>query len=375
MNSVLSDIRYALRGFRKDPGFVVLAMAALGLGIGAVTTIFSVIQNVLLDPFAYAAADRLMAIDIHDLDSDRGGRGSFGPAEFLDYKNRNHVFEAVAGATHQDVLYRTGEGTQQFDGAEITPGTFEMLGMDALLGRGLTRDDAKPDAPPVFVMSYKMWAKSFQLDPNILSRTFVLNNEARTLVGIMPPRFTFMGADLWISRTPDPASPQAKTRFYWFLGRLKPGITKEKAAADLQVLAKQLAPVYKDLYPKRFSVRVVPLAEMVVGGFRATLLILMGAVGMLLLIACGNVANMLLARATAREKEIAVRVSMGATRWRLIQQFLTESMLLAVAEALLGCGIAWAGIRILIPNLPPNTIPDEAVIRLNPQVLLFTLAV
>lgn len=377
MGTLLQDLRYAWRGLRKDPGFSLLAVLALSLGIGAVTTIFSVIQNVLLDPFPYAGAQRLVTIQIHDTtQSGRGGRSGFTTPEFLDYVAANHVFDRVIGSTQRDMLYRrAGGGTEQFDGAETTPNSFEALGVPPLLGRGIGSEDGKPGAPPVFVMSYKMWNKSFNFDPKILDSTFILNGTPRRLVGIMPPRFTWFGADLWVPATLNRGDPAAKTQFFFLVGHLKPGVTFAQATADLEVVARHLAVVYPEQYPKKFQVQVQSLAESVVGGFRDTLYILMAAVGMLLLIACGNVANMLLARATAREKEIAVRASLGASRWRLIRQFLIESALLASGGAVLGCVIAYGGMRLLVPRIPPHTVPDEAVIHLNPMVLLFTLAV
>jgi len=370
------DVVYALRSLRKDPGFSILAILALALGIGAVTTIFSVIENVLLDPFPYADSQRYMTVSIHDLTrSGPGGRGGYVLPEFLDYIEQNHVFDRVMGASQLDVLYRRNGGTEQFIGADTTPNTFDFLGVRPLLGRTVTADDLKPGAPPVFVMSYKMWTHAFHNDPTIVGTTLTLNDEPRTLIGIMPPRFTWYGADLWLIADMNRNSPMAKSTFFWMVGHLKHGVTESQAAADLNILAHRFAPRYPDFYPKRFNVEITPLADSVVGQFRNVLMILMAAVGMLLLIACVNVANMLLARATAREKEIAIRASMGANRLQLMRQFLAESLVLAVCGAAAGCLVAWAGIKTLVPLLPEHTIPDEAVIRLNPQVLLFALAV
>jgi len=374
MNGILHDLRYGLRGLRKQPAFTILAIMALALGIGSVTTIFSVIDNVLLNPFPYADAKRVALVYIHDVkESGRGGRSFFSTPEFLDYQEQNHVFDAVIGGSFQDVLYSSGEGTEQFDGGNVTPNLFRVLGVPALIGRGIVPEDGKPGAPPVFVMSFKMWRKRFNLDPAVLGQTFTLNGAARTLVGIMPPRFTKMGADLWMPMVPSRADPEAKQRYFMFQGHLKAGATFRDAQVDIDVLAHHLAQVYPKDYPKKFTVEVVSWVDWLVRGFRPTLYTLAAAVSLLLLIACSNVANMLLARATAREKEMAVRSSLGATRWRLIRQLLMESFLLALGGAVVGCLLSYGGIKALVTALPQGAIPSEAVISLNVPALLFSL--
>src|SRR3954451_21966780 len=191
MQTLWQDVRYGLRGIGNRPGFAILAILTLGLGMGATTTIFSAIQNILLDPFPYTDARRVAAIQIHDLSSARpGGRGSFQVPEFLDYEEQNHVFEEVIGGTGEDVLLSTPEGTELYDGGLVTANTFTFLGVPPALGRGITTADARPDAPKVFVMADKMWLKKHNRDPGILGQTFVLNGVPTTLVGIMPPRFT-----------------------------------------------------------------------------------------------------------------------------------------------------------------------------------------
>jgi putative ABC transport system permease protein len=373
------DLSYGVRTLAKGRGFAALAMVTLALGIGASTAIFSVIENVLMEPFPYPDSPRLMTLHIHDNDQkEPGGRPMFSGPELLGYAEQNHVFDGVIGSSNQDVLYTVGEGTERFEGLLVSPGTFEFLGIPALLGRAMEPADYEAGAPPVFVLRYKVWVNRFSADPGILNRSFVLNGTARTLVGIMPPRFAWGDADLWMPARPDRAIDPGAGQFprYWFLlAHLKPGVSVRQAEADLDVVAHRLAGLYPKDYPKHFTVECKSLAEMVVGRFRTTLFIVLAAVGLLLLIGCGNVANLLLARAAAREKEFAIRGALGASRWRLIRQLLVESLLLAIFGAALGAFLAWAGLKTLVAAVPPRIIPAEAVIRLNGTVLLFTLAV
>jgi putative ABC transport system permease protein len=286
----------------------------------------------------------------------------------------------VIANDRMDVLYRAGEGTQRFDGNFVTPGTFEFLGMPALVGRVMEPADYEPGAPPVFVLRYKTWLKSFGGDPGIVNKTFVLNGVSRTLIGIMPPRFGWGDADLWIPQKPSrAAAPKTVAGAFqqrWFLlGHLKPGISIKEAEADFAVVANNAAKVYPTEYPKHFTVQVSSLTDLVVGQFRTTLYIVLAAVGLLLLIGCGNVANLLLARATTREKEFAIRSALGANRWRLVRQLLVESVILATGGAAVGTLLAWGGLKSLVALMPQNIIPAESVIQLNLPVLGFTLGV
>jgi len=379
MGTLGQDIHFALRNLRKSPSFAIIAAITLALGIGASTAIFSVIENVLMEPFPYTDAQRLVSVQIHDTEQNQpGGRAGYSGPEFLEYVAQNHVFDRVIANAGLDVLYRSGEGTERFDGNLITPGTFEFLGMPALFGRVAQPADYEPGAPPVFVLRYKTWVTRFSADPSLINKTFVLNGTQRTLIGIMPPRFGWGDADMWIPQTPSRSAAQERNGFpvFWFLlGHLKPGISIRQAESDLTVVAKNLSVVYPKDYPKKFSVHIETLTDLVVGRFRTTLYIVLAAVGLLLLIGCGNVANLLLARATTREKEFAIRAALGAGRWRIIRQLLVESFLLAVSGAILGALMAWGGLKGLVALMPQQIIPAEAVIRLNLPVLAFTLAV
>jgi putative ABC transport system permease protein len=381
MGTLGQDIRYALRNLRKGPGFAAVAVITLALGIGASTAIFSVIDNILMEPFPYPGAERFYSVQIHDADqSERGGRAGYTGPEFLDYVEQNHVFDGAIANDNTDVLYKAGEGTQRFDANFVTPGTFEFFGMPAQIGRVMQPADYEPGAPPVFLLRYKTWVKSFGGDPGIVNKTFVLNGVSRTLIGIMPPRFAWGDADMWIPQKPSRAAAgkvvAGAFQQHWFLmGHLKNGITVKEAEADFTVVANRLSKVYPAEYPKRFTVQMESLTNMVVGRFKTTLFIVLAAVGLLLLIGCGNVANLLLARATTREKEFAIRSALGANRWRLVRQLLVESLILATGGAAVGTLLAWGGLKSLVALMPQNIIPAEAVIRLNLPVLAFTLGV
>jgi putative ABC transport system permease protein len=370
------DCRYAFRSIWKQPGFSALAVLTLALGIGAATTIFSVIQNVLLDPFPYKDANRVVAIRIHDVTNPNPfGRTALQTSEFLDYVEQSHVFEDVIGGMPEDVLMTTGEGTEQLTGGVVTANMFQFLGVSAQLGRVLTPADAAPGAPPVFVMAYKMWIKHFNADPAVVGRAFTLNGVPVTAVGVMPARFTKLAADLWRPVALSRADPLLKNRFFVFQAKMKPGVTLQQTAADLDVVAHRYAQADPRNYPKQFNVIVVSWVDSIVGQFRRTLYTMSAAVGLLLVIACFNVAIMLLARSTTRAREMAVRASLGANRSRLIGQLLIESVLLALGGVALGAFFAYVGIKGVVPLIPEGLIPREVVIRLNGPVLAFSLAV
>ena len=373
---IWQDLRYGIRSLAKQPTFTAGAILALALGIGATTTIFSVIQNVLLDPYPmYTHVDRMVGIRIQDLSSARGGGRDFlSGSEILDYQAQAASFETIIAGTGEDTLYTTADGTEQFNGGLTTGNTFLVLGVPAFLGRTLTPDDEKPDAPAVFVASYKMWVNRLGMDPGVVGRVFTLNGVPTTLVGVMPPRVSKLAADVWRPVHLSRGDAFTRDHFFRFQALLKPGVTIEQAEAEMNLIARRQAKLYPRNYPPRFTVRVLTFVDSVVGTFQLTLYTMAAAVGLLLLIACANVANLLLSRAAGRQREMAVRSSLGASRWRLVRQLLLESVVLAFLGMIVGCGLSAVGITLLAGAIPEGLIPREAVISLDARVMLFSLA-
>jgi putative ABC transport system permease protein len=379
MGTVWNDLRYGLRTLRKNPGFTTVAVLTLALGIGATTLIFSVIDNLLLRPFPYKNADRYTTLFIWNLDREGDGRGILHIPEFFDYREQNHVFEDMIGYGGANIIYKAIQGTEELDGAYVTGNTFQFLGVKPLWGRGLTPEDANPASPPVFVMNYRLWKNEFNGERKLLGSTLTLNDEPMTLVGIMPPRFQYADASIWlplrVGRGGPTASDVNMPRDLFPLGLRKPGVSLRAAASDLIAIGKRLSKNYPGGYSNPFTVTTDTLADSEVGHFKTLLYILLAAVMMLLLIACSNVANLLLARATARQREIAVRAAVGASRCRLMQQLLVESFMLAAAGGLLGWFLAYGSLKGVVAAIPEGTIPSSAVIGLNAAVLLFAMGV
>jgi len=376
MDSLWQDLRFGIRTLCKDHGFLLACIAALGLGIGSTTAIFSVIDNVLLHPFPYTQSDRIYGFRIIQTAS-KGAeeRNYFSIPEFLDYQRQNRIFTDTMGVWETTTLMGQGDHLEPLDTDTVTDNTFQFLGVPPLLGRGILPGDGKPGAPPIFVLNYKIWQSRFGGDPNIVGKTFLMNDRPTTLVGVMPQRFAFWGGDIWMPASADPTAPGADKSYFVLYGHLKPGLAVPAAEFDLGALAKQLSRIYPHAYPEQFAVHMDSLGYIAVGKFQTTLLTLLGAVGLLLLIACANVANLLLARATARQKELALRMTLGAGRWRIVRQLMIESVLISIAGALAGCLFASAALQGLIALIPYDTFPSESIISINREVLLATIAV
>lgn len=340
---------------------------------------FSVVYNLLINPFPYKQFNRSVTFAIHGAPNWDSYRQNFPIPQFVAFREQNHVFEEMVGSYNWDVRYNDGTGTRQFIGAWMTTNGLQYYGVRPLLGRGFIPEDGKPGAPPVFAMNNRLWQSEFHGDPKVLGKSVVLNNKVRTLVGIMPPLFdAYFGAGLYLPLSLSPGSDEAsffgRPVSVFPMARLKTGVTLESAAADLKIIAQRDAEIEPKEYPAKFTVSTERIADYLVGKFKKTLYALLGAVFILLLIACSNVANLLLARATVREREIAIRASLGATRIRLIRQLLIESFVLAAGACLVGCGFAYFGMKLVSRIIPPGTVPVEVMIGLNPAVLLFAAA-
>jgi putative ABC transport system permease protein len=384
LDNLLRDFRYALSNFRKDRQFTLVAVFALAIGIGGSTVVFSAFYNLMFNAFAAKDASRLVVPVMQD-----GSQVYCQLSDINSIREQNHSFENVTGYASGFALLRDGSQTYQFTTSSVTADAFEFYGVPPLLGRSILPQDGKPGAPPVFVIGYKTWKGIFNADPKILGKNYTVNGEPRTLVGVMPQRFQAFGvlAQLWIPVTWTLDMPPTDQEFA-LLTRLKPGVGLETASAELDVVFKRLATLHPSDYPKQFVVRGMRANDFLMAGAGAVfqsdmklermLFGLLGAVMMLLLIACGNVANLLLARATVREREMAVRSALGATRGRIIRQLLIESSVLAAVACAVGCVFAWFGMKgvdAITHQKAWATIAGEVTIELNSPVLLFALGV
>ncbi|HWW18608.1 MAG TPA: ABC transporter permease [Candidatus Saccharimonadales bacterium] len=374
IESFFMDVSYALRTLRKDRRFTFIAILALALGIGASTVVFSVVYSVFFHALPYKDFNRSVVINMNNLGSAGGWkvRQYFFPEEVRAFREQSHIFEEIVAYIGMRPKYDDGKSIRFFSfGAVVTPNTFDYLGVPPLLGRTISEEDGRPGAPPVFVMNYRLWQREFGGDPKILGTTFILNGKPTTLVGIMPLQFNAFGANFWMPVTPDYA-----THGFKLMGRLKPGVSAQTAGVELDAIAHRLhRPNPGGIFPEdKFTIVPQALLDSLIGNFRTTLYVLFAAVLLLLLIACSNVANLLLARATAREREIAVRATLGATRGRLVRQLLVESFLLAAAATGAGCVLAYFGLEVVIALIPAGTLPVETVIRMNAPVFLLSLA-
>jgi putative ABC transport system permease protein len=378
---VWRDLRFGLRKLWKDARFSSLAILTLAVGIAAATAIFSVLDSAVLDPLPFRDSGRLVWMYIHDVTHpDQDGNPFYTIPEITDIREQNHSFEDVAAVNGRDVLYNDGKQTTLFEnGKVVTPNCFEFMGVTPLLGRVITEGDGKPGAPPVFAMSYRLWMKQFNGDPKILNTTLTLNDQPMTLVAIMPPRFLLQNGDIYMpvpwSHT-DLANNQNgnPTAYLLTVMRLKRGVTLKSAMAEFDVIARREAALYPKNFPQRFTIRSKYMGEAIAGPFATMLYLLLGAALLLLLIACFNVANLLLARATVREKEIAVRASLGASRGRIVSQLLVESFLLALAGCLLGCAAAYGTVKWIAAVVPKDWFAYESVIEMRPAALYFAAA-
>src|SRR5262245_4964029 len=373
MAFLIQDVRYALRMLVRNPGFTVIAVLALGLGIGANTAIFSVVNSVLLRPLPFQDPDGLVMIWEKNIPRNRD-RNVVSPANFLDWREQNQSFEQIAAYSfvNSPLNLSTANGEPERVMTSIgTAALFDVLGVKPMLGRPFTVADDLPNVPRVVMLSHDLWQRRFGGDASIVNQTIRLHGRDYIVVGVMPPRFSFpMQAECWILTRFDPADRTNRGRFLQVVGRLKPEATLQQAQAEMVSIAAGLEQKYA-ANNAGWTATVIPLTEQIVGDFRTALLVLLAAVAFVLLIACANIANLLLARATTRMKEIAIRTALGAGRRRVIRQLLTESVVLSMAGGVAGLVIAYWGTRAFVAMSPPN-IPRLDEVALDGRALIFT---
>lgn len=374
LEHLAQDFRYGLRSLRKGPGFSAVAILSLALGIMATTAMYSVIYGVVLNPFPYRDVDSLMSVKVWSPDSPRYRLG-YTVDQFLEVAERNSIFKGTIASTVSDVEWTSEGEPKRLRGNVCTMNTFDVMGVPPLIGRTPAEADSAPGAPGVAVLGYKFWMKQFGGDPSVLGRSMRLNDTVRTVIGIMPPRFMWRGADVYLPIVFHRGEFLEGVHYVHLLGRLKPGVTEALAETDLRPIIADLKQREPAAFPEKWRVGLLSFKESFPSGLREVLWILFGAVGMLLLIACANVSNLLLSRAATRQREIALRASLGATRGRLVRQLLTESVLLSILGGVLGAALAFGALRVILTMVPPESIPDEAKVAIDRPVLLFTLCI
>jgi predicted permease len=371
MHTFLNDLRYSARQLIKSPGFTLTAVLSLALGIGAATAVFSVIYAVLMNPYPYPAADRIVRL------TTESKAGSGDPVvlngDQIQTLRQSPVVEGVLAMDFQGLMLTGQDLPANINTASLTANSFQDLGVPPLLGRGLWPSDALngQDPKPVAVLSYRFWRVQYQSNPDVLGRTLQLDHRNYEIVGVAAPRFTWGHADVYLplKLMRDPG----RTSIVNLL--LRPGVSRPTADAALQPLVEQFANYMPNDFPDVFKVHVQGLNDWVVSSMGGTLYLLFGAVMLLLVIGCGNVSILLLARGTVRQHELAVRTAVGASRFRVVRQLLTDSLLLATIGAVFGVLTSYGALTLIRRLLPPSAFESEAVIRINLPVLLFSVTV
>jgi predicted permease len=380
LETTLQDIRYGVRLLRRSPGFATLAIVTIGLGIGANSAIFSVINGVVRKPLAYPVPEQLMFItsQFRNLNFDRFW---VSPPEYFEFRERTRAFAHVGAYTTGAMNVSAGEQPERVNAAFVTANMFDVLGVTPMRGQPFTAEHDLPNADPVVLVSYEFWQRGFGGDPAIVGKRVDIQGRQRTILGVMPPGFDLHDAkaQLWVPLGLDPTNRQNRgSHFLYLVGRLAPGVTEAQAEAELTGMmgnwAQTTGAAGHSPNDSTHRMNIVPLQEDVIGNVKRALWVLQGAVLLVLLIACANVANLLLARAETRHKEFAVRSALGAGRGRILRQFMAEGVVLSVLGGIVGLALAYWGLRTLLAA-NPDSIPRSGEISLDPAVLAFTFAV
>ncbi|HEY1493189.1 MAG TPA: ABC transporter permease [Candidatus Solibacter sp.] len=374
LSSFMRDLRYALRTLARNPGFACVSILALALGVGANSAIFTVVQSVLLRPLPFRRSDELVVVRERNL---KAGfpQFSLSPGNYVDYRDHNHTLSGFAAISRLGVNLSGGAEPERLRGARVTNEFFNVLGVQPVVGRAFTVQEGQFGAPKVVILSDGLWQRRFGGAKDVLGRQLKMNEELYTVVGVMPPDFSFPArAEIWTPLALNAQNWQQRGGHYLSgVARLKPGTSLAAAEADLNSIAARADKAYPDSN-SGWDTTSMGLQESMVGKIRPLVMTLMAAVGFVLLIACVNLANLLLSRSAARRREIGIRNALGAGRGRLIRQLLTESVLLSGLGAAFGLLLAWAGTRLLV-NLNPNILPRAKEISLDASVVLFTIAI
>ncbi len=371
LESVAHDVRYGIRELAKHKGFSIPAALSLALGIMAVTSMYSVIYGIIIEPFPYKDINNLVGIAIRNPEQ-RGWRTSYSVDEYVELANRSSIFEGVAGSTISDVLWISNGEPLRLRGNHISANGFDVMGVPALFGRTVTANEEALETKAV--LGYRCWTNQFGSNIGVIGTTLILNGRPRTVVGVMPPRFMFRGADVYLPLTYRVGETPEGVQNLQVTARRKTGVNNAQAQTDLSPIISDLAQRSPNNYPQKWRVELIPFKELFPSDIRNILWIMFAAVGLLLLIACANVSNLLLARAATRQREMAMRAALGAGRIRLFRQLVTESLLLGIGGGGFGILLSWAGLKAIMAVVPTGVIPDESEVTLNLPVLLFSFA-